>query len=159
MTSFNDALGDWDDYLPYVDGVMDEFFIARWSDEYADVKTWEIQLRHMRRLREQGKGFIAVAQGTADWDAQRMRYALASYLLVARGAAYFRYADAQQYEELWRYADYEAHLGRPLNDRYQTSGVWQRDFTCGYVTVDPERKLGTIVLDPWPRVWALLSRC
>jgi hypothetical protein len=159
MTSFNDALGDWDDYLPYLDGVMDEFFVARWSDEYADPKVWEIQLRHMRMLREQGKGFLAVAQGTGQHDERRLRFALASYLLVARGGAYFRYGDAQQYEQLWPYQDYQARLGRPLNDRYQTSGLWQRDFTCGYVTVDPERRVGNIVLDPYPRLWALIARC
>ena len=149
MTSVNDTANDFDPYLPYLDGVLNEYFVARWFGEFADPTVWEVQLQQAEKALGQGKAFTAVGQGSRT-DLERMRFALASYLLVADGESYFRYTgDADlSYYEAWLYDDYEAQLGVPLGSRYKTGSQWRRDFACGYVLADPAAHGGRIVTDP-----------
>jgi hypothetical protein len=147
LTSGNDTASDWDPYLPYLDGVMEEYFVARWGNTYTSPTMWDIQLRRAETLLSQGKTFIAVGQG-GNSDTTRMRFALASYLLVARDQAYFRYADADLYAQTWVYGDYQTRLGNSMGSRYQAGSLWRRDFACGYVTVDSVNHHGGISVDP-----------
>jgi hypothetical protein len=153
MTSGTDAPDDWDLYAPYLDGFMSEYFVARWSGTYVSPSTWETQLRQAEMASIRGKTFLGIGQGTK-YDTNRMRFALASYLLVANNGVAFRYGDASggeatspSYYQLWRYPEYEARLGAPMGARYQSGGAWRRDFACGSVTVNPSNQSGLIAID------------
>jgi hypothetical protein len=147
LTEGRSGTADLDPYLPYLDGVMNEYFVARWSGRYASPRLWETQIQQADKVLGQGKTFIAVAHGPAD-DESRMRFALASYLLVARDNAYFRYAADEDYERLLMFDDYRVELGRPTGDRYQVGESWRRDFGCGYVQVDVGHLDGDVELEP-----------
>lgn len=143
MISGSDNVNDWDPFLPYLDGVLNEFFAARWDGSYAEGRELEVQLDQAERTLAAGKEYVMVAQGDQSNEA-RMRFGLTSYLLVAGKGAFFRYADYNEYSEMWSYNDYGARLGQPVGARYQVNGLWKRDFQCGSVTVDPVRFVGTI---------------
>lgn len=151
LTDGQDRADDWDAYLPRLDGVMEEFFAARWDGTFASGAAWESQLRRAEQAVQAGKGLILVGQGPRE-DVERMRFALGSYLLVKGSGSYFRYAESEQYEELWTYPDYSPRLGAPLGGRYPAGeGVWQRDFTCGKVRVDVAARRATLGRTPsWP---------
>jgi hypothetical protein len=138
---------DEDGYLPYLDGVMREYFVDLWNGSYASPAVWEAQLQQAEKLSSQGKAFLGVAQGSPT-DMTRMRFGVASYLLVADARAFIRYADANAYHQAWLYNEYQARLGSPTTVRYQAGGLWRRDFACGSVTVDPASHASTIAVDP-----------
>jgi hypothetical protein len=78
-----------------------------------------------------------VAQG-ARGDQAALRYAFASYLLVAGPTVSFRYADhATAYAEVWWNDEFDRALGAPTGPRYWIGNAWARDFEGGRVTVDP----------------------
>ena len=146
-----DTADFWDPYLPYLDGFMEEYFADRWSGTYTGPSAWEAQIERAEEVLGQGKAFLGVAQGQQS-DTARMRFGLASYLLIAQQNASFRYADATGsaspgYYAAWLYPEYQARLGNPTGPRYQAGSVWRRDFACGYVTVDVAATTGTIATD------------
>jgi putative glycosyl hydrolase-like family 15 (GHL15) protein len=147
LTGGNDSEQELEPYLPDLNGVMAEAWVGRWRNRYPDERLWNQELRIAERVLDQGKGFLAVAQGELG-DRARMRFALASYLLIAQPGAYFRYASADDYGQSWLYDDYQARLGAPTSRRYQRGGLWRRDFACGYVTVDVPNRVGTIATNP-----------
>lgn len=143
MTEGADTADSWDPYLPFIDGAMDEAFATGWNG-FKDPVVWLAQVQRMERVLGQGKRFIGVAQGSRA-NTQMQQFALASYLLAANNDAYFRYANYDGYYEAWWYPNYAIRLGAPLGPRYQNaSGVWQRDFTCGSVSVDTSTAVGAI---------------
>ncbi|MDQ6694338.1 MAG: putative glycoside hydrolase [Chloroflexota bacterium] len=140
----------WDPYSPYVDGAMDESFSVRWLDGWRDPDAWKAQLDRSARWLAAGKGLVMVGQGAKD-DLQRMRFTLASYMLVATGQnAFFRYTRFDSYyNELWLYPEFNTAraLGAPVGERSEVSpGVWRRQFANGYVEVDVTGHTGRLVL-------------
>jgi hypothetical protein len=95
----------------------------------------------------QGKNLILVAQADQQ-DSYRQQFALASYLLVANENAFFRYAGADGYQEVALYENYFLDLGEPLGPRYKDGSFWRRDFTNGYVVVNPGGYTAEIMLTP-----------
>ncbi|MFN0074221.1 MAG: putative glycoside hydrolase [Chloroflexota bacterium] len=132
-------------YLPYLDGVMNEYFVTLERGRAVGPNGWAAQLSQADSVTERGKSFLAISQGARN-DLNRMRFALASYLMIAGPQTYFRYADGEKYQEAWLFDDYENRLGSPLGRRYQKGELWYRDFTCGTVTVDIDRRAGDIAL-------------
>lgn len=151
MTAGSESASDWAQYLPYLDGVMDEAFVGGWDGSYPTATQWQAELQQVQNTVDSGKNVIAVAQGSQS-DTDRMQFSLASYLLAAdapgQGLATFRYASSTAYDAaVWTYPPYAAQLGDPLGTRYQQpSGVWERDFACGTVTADPVAHTGTITV-------------
>ena len=142
----------WDPYAPYLDGAMDESFAVRWIDGWRGSDQWQAQIQRAQRWLGMGKGLIAVGQGPKD-DAKRMRFTLASYLLVAEGThATFRYTRFDTYySQLWLYPEYETarQLGAPLGACQEVSpGLWRREFERGYVEVDVQGHKGRLVVEP-----------
>ncbi len=133
--------------LNYLDGAMIEAFAVDWSDGYRSPEEWEEQLKFAERAQELGKSVILVAQGHRD-DLPRQLFALASYLLVNQGRAYFRYADACCYHQPWIYDNYTIDLGAPLGKRYSVGPFVKRDYEHGYVIVDPTLHTARIELTP-----------
>ena len=123
-----------------------ESFATDWSDGFREHDDWEQQLELAESVLSQGKTVILVSQGDKN-DLDRQKFAFASYLLVANGDAVFRYANSDSYREVWLYDNYKLDLGTPLGKRYQSDGAWRRDFTNGYVTVDPKDHTAEIVVN------------
>jgi hypothetical protein len=136
----------WKRYLQFLDGAMLENFAVDWNG-YLSVSEWEEQLKMVEEAQAMGKQLILVSQGGQD-DVARQRFAFASYLLVTKGLASFRYADADYYNEIWLYDNYNLNLGAPLGERYLKNGVWQRDFEHATVTVDPFWHTAEITVAP-----------
>jgi len=141
----------WDPYLPYLDGAMDESFAVRWVDDRRKAEEWASQIERAERWLAAGKGLVLVGQGPKD-EESRMRFTLASYMLVARGDnSFFRYSRFDSfYFQLWLYSEYDTAraLGAPTGPREEISpGVWRREFEYGYVEVDLAEQTGRLALD------------
>lgn len=139
----------WDRYRPLLDGIQEESFATGWpGDPPLGQRAWEAMLARAERTLADGKGVVLYGQGEHS-DYARMRFALASYLLVATpdSRATFRYAHTSSYEDLWWYPEYGLTLGAPRGPRYKTwDGLWARDFACGRVVADPGERAGTITM-------------
>ncbi len=133
-------------YIRNLDGVMLESFATDWSDGYREHDDWEEQLKLTEWVLSLGKTMILVSQGD-EGDLDRQNFAYASYLLIANGNAVFRYASSDSYREVWLYDSYKLDIGEPLGKRYNKQGVWRRDFSNGYVTVDPKKHTAEIVVN------------
>ncbi len=132
--------------IAYLDGVMHEGWSVDWPKRWRAAEIWERQLAIAEETQAQGKFIILVAQGKED-DHEVQRFAYASYLLVANGRAAFRYANSDDYNAVWYYDNYALQLGKPLGPRYQSGDVWRRDYTNGYVWVNPEEHTAEVALN------------
>jgi hypothetical protein len=128
---------DWTKYLTYLSGAMHEGWAIDWPNGYRSAKTWEKQMTLAEQTQALGKFIILVSQGKRD-DQDLQKFAFASYLLIDQGRAAFRYANSQFYAEAWLYEDYKLDMGKALGPRYQVGDAWRRDFTNGYVLVNPQ---------------------
>jgi len=126
----------WYRYVQYLDGAMIENFAVGWSRGDESPSEWEMHLSLAEGTQAMGKDIILVSQGEA-FDHERETFALASYLLVNNGRAFFRYTHQDNYDLHWWYDNYTLDLGVPLDNRYQKGDTWVRDFTNGRVVVHP----------------------
>ncbi len=137
MIASDHSGSDWDVFLPFLDGGMNEAFAVGYPPAYRRQSDWEGDATQAESAQAQGKGFLAVSQGTQE-DVERMRFSLATWFLIDQGNAHFRYASSKTYRELWDYPELHVDLGEPLGPRYKEGDtVWRRDFSCGTVRVDP----------------------
>jgi hypothetical protein len=140
----------WFSYMQYLSGAMQECWSVGWSStSYLSTTAWNYDMALAERTQSQGKVLIAIAQGDQT-DTNRQKFAFASYLLVSNGNASFRYANSSVYSQIWLYDNYNVQLGTPLGARYQSGTTWRRDFTNGYVIVDPASHTATISTAPAP---------
>jgi hypothetical protein len=138
----------WFSYLQYLDGAMQERWSVDWSTTvYVSETKWKNDMALAEKTQSQGKTIILVAPGT-ETDANRQNFAFASYLLISNGKSAFRYSSVSKYGQVWLYSNYQADLGTPLGPRYQNGSLWRRDFTKGYVIVDPVNHTATISTNP-----------
>ncbi|MBF6613580.1 MAG: hypothetical protein IVW55_10680, partial [Chloroflexi bacterium] len=119
-------------------------------DTWRKPQDWSSQLERADRWLASGKGLVMVGQGAKD-DEQRLRFTLASYLLVATGnQAFYRYTRFDSfYNQLWLFPEYDTAraLGIPTGPRTETSpGIWRRPFTGGYVEVNLSDQTGLLSL-------------
>jgi hypothetical protein len=128
---------EWTKYLTYLDGVMHEGWSIDWPNGYRSAKTWEKQMSLAEQTQTMGKFIVLVSQGTKD-NLELQKFSFASYLLVNQGRAAFRYANSQYYDEAWLYDNYTLQLGHALGSRYREGDAWRRDFSNGFVLVNPE---------------------
>jgi hypothetical protein len=137
----------WFNYLQYLDGAMIESFATSWSEGYRSPIDWVRQMSMIETALDEGKTMILVSQGEqADTDLQQ--FAFASYLLITNGNAIFRYSNSDSYGTVWLYDDYTFNLGTPLGARRLLGLSWRRDFTHGYVSVNPWTHSSRIVVNP-----------
>jgi hypothetical protein len=147
IVSISDDESVWESYLQYLDGVMIESFATDWSNGFPYRPDWESQMNQAQKALGEGKTLILVAQGKQE-NAHLENFALASYLLIANGNAFFRYTNSDSYRELWLYDNYNLNIGMPNGNAYKYQGGWRRDFTNGYVTVKPQNKEAEVVVNP-----------
>lgn len=138
----------WEPYLAYLDGGMNESFATGWPDAPLSAEHWDADLRQAEAVLAMGKGYLGVAQGGDSDDLQP--FALASYLLITDGReSYFRYLRRSDHRYLRPYENERVAPGAPLAPRYrQPDGTWRRDFSDGFVTVDPATRRARIVIAP-----------
>ena len=111
---------------------MLENFATGWpTDAGLSDAEWEQQMQMAEQAQALGKTVILVSQGS-QYDQQREEFALASYLLVSDGLAYFRYTNQNNYEEIWNYANEKTDLGKPLGPRYQVGQAMEKGFYQRY---------------------------
>lgn len=133
-------------FTPWLDGIMLEAFATDWNNRHYSQADWEEQMAFVEEMQAAGKTMILVAQGQ-EWDQDRQRYALASYLLINNGNASFRYAHHSDYSTAWLYDNYSLALGLPEGPRSRTAdGQWVRQFQHGYVVVNPTTQQADIIL-------------
>jgi len=127
----------WFNYLQFLDGAMQERFAVGWNEtSYLSANQWNNDMSMMEQTQANGRYVILIAPGNQG-DLNRQKFAFASYLLISNGKAAFRYSTDDAYREVWLYDNYKVDLGSPVGPRYLAGSVWKRDFTKGYVTVDP----------------------
>jgi len=133
----------------WTDGWMEEGFATSWRPgTWRTPEEWMWQLDKVTRAVEAGDKVFLFSQGARD-DQARQRFALASYLLVAKtGFTFFRYVDYRAgYSHDWQYDDYTVRLGSPKGNRYRSGATaWRRDFGNGTVIVDPATHRATITV-------------
>lgn len=138
----------WFNYLQYLDGAMQERFAVDWNEtSYVSAYQWAKDMSMMEQTQANGKYVILVAPGYQN-DLNRENFAFASYLLISHGKAAFRYSTDDAYRDVWLYDNYKVNLGSPLNSRYTVGSIWRRDFTNGYVAVDPNNHTALIAVVP-----------
>jgi hypothetical protein len=127
----------WFTYLQFLSGAMQERFAVDWNEtSYLSASRWEADMAFMETTQANGKYVILVAPGNQN-DLNRETFAFASYLMISNGRAAFRYSTDDEYRNVWYYDNYKINLGSPRNARYKVGTAWRRDFTNGYVIVDP----------------------
>lgn len=140
----------WFNYLQYLDGAMQERFAVDWNEtSYISANQWTKDMSMMEQTQANGKYVILVAPGYQA-DLNRENFAFASYLLISNGKAAFRYSTDDEYRNVWLYDNYKVNLGLPIGPRYPSGNVWRRDFTLGYVVVDPVNHTATITTTTVP---------
>ena len=127
---------------------MLENFAVDWQDGYYSAKKWETQMTP-GGWQTQGfnKEIILVSQGSQK-NQERQTYALASYLLINEGKAYFRYTHHLSYDQVWAYNNYLFDLGNPKGHLKIENPIWWREFEGGKVWVDPTRQQAGIEITP-----------
>lgn len=161
--------GNWNAYTASLDGVMVEDFALGWTSYALDASGREVQFDNIRQTLAQGKGVIAVEQGSRHRNpanVARLRFGLASYWALAEGTAtedrsgrvpggiYFRYGDAfdEDYRSFQWHQGYDfspASEGQPLQVERQQ---WQRRFPAGDLRLNLVQ--ATVSLPPgWRRAW------
>jgi hypothetical protein len=136
----------WFRYLRYLNGAMVEAWGVGWGSEYLAPEEWEKHMALAENTQKMNKEIILVAQGD-EYDIEKQKFSFASYLLISMGKAIFRYTNYDNYGEVWKYPNYGIDLGQPLSPRYQQDNhTWRRDFSKGYVTVDPINHQSEIIL-------------
>ena len=132
-----DSIAEIERLAPHLEGTMDESFGTGWDGRPRTGSSWQRDLAAVEARAARGDHSLLVAQGARS-DRAALRYAYASYLLVAGPTVSFRYADhTTAYAEVWWSDEFDRALGEPLGARYRTVTGWARDFEGGRVTVDP----------------------
>lgn len=146
VTRYSKDDATWFRYLQFMDGAMQERFAVDWHEkDYLSESSWLRDMNLMAETQAQGKYVILVSTGYKD-DTRRQKFAFASYLLISDGKAAFRYANFSAYRQSWLYSNYKLDLGKPLGERYKDGDRWRRDFTNGYVIVNPVKRTANIVM-------------
>lgn len=118
---------------------------------------WRLQMNRTLGLIRQGKAVIAQAY---PGNGRERLFALGSYLLIKGNRTYLNLETSEE-PEWW--PEYDIEIGSPLQgpvadiDDLATGGIYRRDFTGGFVLVNPAEDGPVIVMNlggPFMRVTA-----
>ena len=105
---------------------------------------WNAKMAYIDWVHSLGSHVISQEyDGGRAFSQAEILYGLANYFLFTDGQDYFSTFENSDPDDSWML--YGATLGEPLAARYQVGQIWRRDYRYGYVTVDPEAKIGAIV--------------
>lgn len=74
------------------------------------------------------------------------QWAISNYLLVRDNCTYMYMTGPGQYGELVLFPEYKIVIGKPSGDKFQTQGIWERDYMKGLVLVNPYDSSATVSL-------------
>jgi hypothetical protein len=144
----------WVQVAAKLDVVMIEFFSMWANGAQKSVSSWLRDLQKVEYLEANNKEAWCVipinAASAYSGDAtqiKKMMFGIASYLLVVGTKACLR-AGGPPYSKYYHHSQFEKlqELGVPKGRYYQeSSSTWRRDFTNGYVTVNPSTFSSNIV--------------
>lgn len=151
MTGALNAPGQWNEYLKYMDGALDEWWLVNGPGDYNGGHLWHSEMAEAASAAKMNK-LILVQPHSSESDAKGYYYALASYWLVNDGNVSFSeqpVADGYYLPYTWR-PEYEWNMGKPLG-AYDSVGTnfkyYRRDFTRTVVIVNPQIANISINLD------------
>lgn len=139
-TNMRTVSGLWNTYMQYLDGGLDEFWLAFGTGNLVDnyAQGWPAQTAEVADDEAGGKTTLLMSHFDVG-DTTSFRYTLASYLMVNSGrSAFMEVAATDSYGPPPPYhAEYDWDLGTPTG-AYTTvqTGVFRRDFSAGCVVVN-----------------------
>jgi hypothetical protein len=141
----------WTRVAPYINGLMNEVFEQSPLDytvRYFDSPTtswmgnWKANLNVLQAAQAAGKDAFALTYGAGS-NTSLMTYARASYMLVwnGKGGSFMWNPtdSADPYNSAWT-----ADIGTPNASMVQVGGVYTRDYSKGYVVVNPSLSSATV---------------
>lgn len=135
LTNDPDLEGDWNAYLPYLDGVMVENFLVGWSAkvELSPARR-QAQMINIAAALRMGKKVLLVAQGRPH-QRERWQRSLAAYWLLNNGHLYYRFADAftAAYRNVNWLDAYDQGPGRALGAAKAQGWNWTRRFQSSHL--------------------------
>jgi hypothetical protein len=144
----------WVQVASKLDLVMIEFFSMWENGGQKSVSSWQRDLQKVEYCEANNKEAwcvipinMAAAYNGDSTQIRKMMFGVATYLLVVGTKACLR-AGGPPYSKYYHHSQFEQlkELGIPKGRYYQeSSSTWRRDFTNGYVTVNPSAFTSNIV--------------
>ncbi len=133
--------GLWQRWISLVPGLHEEFFMS-WSDSenVTGIPAWEAYMEELNSTTSAPQnGMVILHAGSyAATNTQLLDYTYASFLLGEDGVSDFAFGT-----ETPDYPEFHLNLGSPEGKYFENSnGTFQRNFTNGYVVVDPNAGTG-----------------
>lgn len=129
LTNDPDRPGDWNAYLPYLNGVMVEDFLLGWRHVPLSPARRQAQMENIAAALRLGKSVLLVAQGRPQ-ERRRLLRSLAAYWLLSNGRLFFRFSDAflDAYRRVGWQRAYLSGPGLPRAAAHRQGWLWTRQF-------------------------------
>ncbi len=129
LTNDPDRPGDWDAYLPYLDGVMVEDFLVGWRKAPLSPARRLGQMQNVAMALRMGKSVLLVAQGRPK-ERERLARSLAAYWLLSNGRLFYRFTDAfaHAYRDVAWTSAYDHGPGPAAAPARRRGWTWSRTF-------------------------------
>jgi len=124
--------------IDHVDGVLDEGGFTDYGHGYVTDVNWVQYVRFIEHVQQENKPYYIVNQfKPSTLGRSQIEWALASYLMGKQHLASVYIVIAQEYGTDKRFPQYNAQIGSPNGDFYQSQGVYWRTYSNGLVVVNP----------------------
>jgi len=124
--------------LQHIDGVLDEGGFTRYSHGYLTDEDWVQHINFIQAVQAMHKPFYIVNQfPPPSVTTGEIQWALSSYLMSKDSLSAVFISLRQAYGSDSRYDEYNAPIGKPINEMYLAQHVYWRDYSNGRVVVNP----------------------
>ncbi|MGZ3627508.1 MAG: putative glycoside hydrolase [Ktedonobacteraceae bacterium] len=124
--------------LKHIDGVLDEGGFTQYSQGYLTDEKWVQHIKFIQTVQAMNKPFYIVNQfPPPSVSTGEIQWALSSYLMSKENLSAVFISLRQAYGGDTRYAEYNAPIGKPINEMYLAQNVFWRDYSNGRVVVNP----------------------
>jgi len=124
--------------LQHIDGVLDEGGFTLYSQGYLTDEKWVQHVKFIQTVQAMHKPFYIVNQfPPPSVTTNDIQWALSSYLMSKENLSAVFISSRQAYGADTRYDEYNAPIGKPINEMYLDQHVYWRDYSNGRVVVNP----------------------
>jgi len=124
--------------IDHVDGVLDEGGFTDYGHSYVTDLTWVHYVRFIEHVQQENKPYYIVNQFKPyTLGSSQIEWVLASYLMGKHHLASVSIVTSQEYGSDKRFSQYNAQIGSPNGEFYQSQGVYWRTYSNGLVVVNP----------------------